>query len=215
MGKSRGKGKQSLKVEKLKGDSPVSGGKHLPGGGDEAEGASIEKVRDILFGAQVRDFETRFARVEERMTKEVAALMDETRKRFDSLETYFRKEIESLADQLKVEQGERAESSKELSGEIKDTNKLFEKKIGRLDEQLNKHSRELRQQILEQYKNLSDEIRQKHEETSDVLNKLAQELRAEKVDLSALSELFVEMALRLNDNLAAKLNLEPGSLDNE
>jgi hypothetical protein len=215
VGKTKGTEKPSHKVEKLKGDSPVSGGKHQPAGGEEAEGASIERVRDILFGAQVRDFEKRFARVEERMTKEVSALMDETRKRFDSLENYFRKEIESVTAQLKVEQGERAESSKELSGEIKDTNKLFEKKIGRLDEQLSKHSSELRQQILEQYKNLSDEIRQKHEETSDVFNQLAQELRAEKVDLSTLSELFVEMALRLNDNLASKLNLEVGSLDNE
>jgi len=27
------------------------------------EGASIEQIRDILFGAQIRDFEKRFARV--------------------------------------------------------------------------------------------------------------------------------------------------------
>jgi len=179
------------------------------------EGASIEQIRDILFGAQIRDFEKRFARVEERLIREVTSLGDESRKRFDSLESYIGKEVESLSDRLKAEQDKRTESVKELSGQLKDTNKLLEKRAGKLDDQLGKSSRELRQQILEQYKNLSDDIRQKHEETSVMLEQLAQELRAEKVDFATLSELFAEIAVRLNDNLASKLKQELDSLDNE
>jgi len=179
------------------------------------EGASIEQIRDILFGAQIRDFEKRFARVEERLIREVTSLGDESRKRFDSLESYIGKEVESLSDRLKAEQDKRTESVKELSGQLKDTNKLLEKRAGKLDDQLGKSSRELRQQILEQYKSLSDDIRQKHEETSVMLEQLAQELRAEKVDFATLSELFAEIAVRLNDNLASKLKQELDSLDNE
>jgi DNA anti-recombination protein RmuC len=176
------------------------------------EGANIEKVRDILFGAHIREFDKRFARLEERMVKEIAAQRDETKRRFDSLEEYIGKEVESLADRLKAEQEKRAESVKQLSTQLKDTNKLFEKKVGNLDDQLNKNSGELRQQILDQHKSLSDEIRQKHKESSLMLDKLVQELRSEKVDLSGLSELFMEMAVRLNDDLATKLNLELGGL---
>ena len=33
---------------------------------DPASGASIDKVRDILFGGQLREFERRFTRLEER-----------------------------------------------------------------------------------------------------------------------------------------------------
>ncbi len=215
MGKTKDKGKPSPAAEKLKGDTPVESGKaHIPGG-DEAPGASIEQIRDILFGAQIRDFEKRFTRLEERMIKEVTALRDETRKRFDSLESYIGKEVDSLGDQLKAEQDKRVEALKELSTKLKDTSKVLEKKVGQLDDQASKSSRELRQQILEQHKSLSDEIRQNHEATSVMLEQLAQELRSEKVDHATLSELFAEIAVRLNDDLATKLNLALGSSDNE
>ena len=39
---------------------------------DEAGAASLDKVRDILFGGQMRDLDQRFARVEERLTRETA-----------------------------------------------------------------------------------------------------------------------------------------------
>jgi len=38
-------------------------------GAEPAAAASIDKVRDILFGNQVREFERRFARLEERIIK--------------------------------------------------------------------------------------------------------------------------------------------------
>lgn len=213
MGKAKVKAKDetSQVAEDLKGAVLKDSGKSP----SVEEGASIEQIRDILFGAQIRDFEKRFARVEERLIREVTSLGDESRKRFDSLESYIGKEVESLSDRLKAEQDKRTESVKELSGQLKDTNKLLEKRAGKLDDQLGKSSRELRQQILEQYKNLSDDIRQKHEETSVMLEQLAQELRAEKVDFATLSELFAEIAVRLNDNLASKLKQELDSLDNE
>jgi hypothetical protein len=215
VGKTKGKRKMSLAAEEQKADIPARTGNHEIAGGEEAGAASIEQVRDILFGAQMRDVEKRFSRLEERMTKEIISLRDETRKRFDSLENHLGKELESLADQLKAEKNKRTESVKDLTRNLQDTNKSVEKNISRLDDHLSKNARELRQQILDQHKSLADDIRQKHEETTHMLEQLGQELRAEKVDLSSLSELFAEMALRLNDNLAAKLNLELGKLDNE
>ena len=53
-------------------------------------GASIDKVRDILFGGQMRDVERRFARLEERLVKETTDLRDDVRKRLDTLERYMR-----------------------------------------------------------------------------------------------------------------------------
>jgi len=215
VGKTKGKGKASLAVEEKKGDSPAKIDTKEVVGGEQAAGASIEQVRDILFGAQMREVDKKFVQLEERMTEEVTSLRDETKKRFDSLENYLGKEIESLTDQLKAEQTKRTETVKEVSGNLQDTNKSIEKNVGRLDDLLSKRSEELRQQILDQHKSLSDEIREKYEQTLNMLEQLAQELRAEKVDLTSLSELFTEMALRLNDTLASKPNLELGSPDNE
>ncbi|MBW4571424.1 MAG: hypothetical protein KME31_26440 [Tolypothrix carrinoi HA7290-LM1] len=51
---------------------------------------SLDKVRDILFGNQMREVERKFARLEERLIKECTNLRDENRKRLDSLESYFK-----------------------------------------------------------------------------------------------------------------------------
>src|SRR5947209_5816204 len=82
---------------------------------DLAGGGNVDKIRDILFGTQMRDYEKRFVRLEEQLLKESADLREDLRRRFDSLEIYIKKEVESLTDRLKVEQGERADSVKELA----------------------------------------------------------------------------------------------------
>jgi DNA anti-recombination protein RmuC len=162
-------------------------------------GGNLEKVKDLLFGAQMRDYEKRFNRLEDRITKESANLRDETRKRLDALESYIQKEVEALAEGLKTEQTERDESVKELTQELKDLVKSLEKKIAQLDEQTGQKQRELRQQILDQSKALGDDMQHKHEEVLSVLNQEAQELRVDKTDRATLAALFTEMAMRLSN----------------
>jgi len=53
---------------------------------ESAGSASLEKVRDILFGVQVRDIERRFARLEERFIKETDDLKDGVTRRVNALE---------------------------------------------------------------------------------------------------------------------------------
>ena len=59
------------------------------------EGESIDKVRDILFGAQVRDFERRFSALEKHLRNEVSDLSSAMSKRFDYLESYIEEEFAS------------------------------------------------------------------------------------------------------------------------
>ncbi len=177
-------------------------------GADLATGGSLDKVRDILFGSQAREYEKRFARLEERFAKEASDLRDEVRGRFDSLETYIKKEIESLSQKVKAEQDERKESVRDLARELKELTKAFEKKTGQLDEQLDKSQRELREQILDQSKSLSEDIRRKHEDVSAELERKTEELRFDKTDRSALATMFTELAMRLNNEL-----IIPGSED--
>ena len=80
---------------------------------------NLAKVRDLLFGNQMRDMEKRFTRLEERLVKECAQLWDETKKRLDSLEIYIKKEVESLTERYKNEQDEREQSIQSLAEEQK------------------------------------------------------------------------------------------------
>jgi uncharacterized protein YoxC len=158
--------------------------------GDGGGVGNLDKVRDILFGNQMREVERRFARLEERLLKETQEMKDDVKRRLEALETFARKETESLADQLRGERGERLESTRTL--ERRDTT---------LDEQLTKGHRELRQQILEQHQRLSDDIRQKVEEVLASLARETGELRADKADRATIATLLTEMAMRLNHEL--------------
>ena len=169
------------------------------GGGQMVEGGNIDKIREILFGGQMRDYTKRFARLEERLLKETADLRDDTKRRFDALEMFIKQELETLGYRLKVEQGERDESVQGLSRDLTNTSKALEKKLAQMDEQTSRGQSDLRQQILNQSKSLSDEIRQKYEELSAALEREAMELRTDKTDRSALAALFTEVAMRLNN----------------
>lgn len=179
------------------------------------ETGSVDKIRDIIFGNQMRDYESRFLRLEKRILKEISELQDEMGKRFDSLEQYVNKEMESMDGRLKSEQDSRAESDKNLAEEIKDASQSITKSIGRLEEVQIKDSRELRQQLLELNKTLSAEIREKDKEASLALDMAANELRVNKVDRSAFAEILLEIAVRMSDEVAEKLNFKTKDSKNE
>src|ERR1700735_5916501 len=80
---------------------PASDEEKVPANGDAREGANVDKIRDILFGSQMRDYDKRFGRLEERLIKDAESLRDEMKKRFEALEGFVQKEIESLGPRLK------------------------------------------------------------------------------------------------------------------
>jgi hypothetical protein len=163
----------------------------------EEEG--IDKVRDILFGAQVRQYEQKFKHLEDLIQKEIANLRSETTKSADTLETYVKKELEALSDQVKNEQTERAESVEELSGKIDRTVKNLEKKTGQLSEKVIASQRDLQEQILQQSKSLMEEIRSQNSQISSSLDQSVKDLRTDKMDRIDFANLLMEVAMRIKD----------------
>jgi DNA anti-recombination protein RmuC len=164
-----------------------------------AGGASIDKVRDILFGVQMRDYDKRFTRLEERLIKETTDLKDDVKKRLGSLEQFMKQEFESLGERLSAEHAGREDAVKELGQQQRDASTAFEKKTAAIDDQLAKVQRDLRQQILDLQKELTDEILQRHQDMVATLTRDSSELRDEKADRAALASLFTEMAMRLSN----------------
>src|SRR3954471_14534724 len=72
---------------------------------------NVDKIRDILFGSQMRDYESRFARLEETLIKETLEIRETNRRRFDQLESYIRKEFETVQTRIKSERDERSDSA--------------------------------------------------------------------------------------------------------
>lgn len=159
---------------------------------------SLDKVRDILFGNQMREVEKKLARLEERLLKECALLREDTRKRLDSIENYIKQEVESLSQRIVNEQSTRDEGLRVLVEDNKRIIGALDKKLAQLDENINNNQRDLRDQILNQSKNLQNDILQKYEEILAALVRESEDLRHAKTDRSTLANLLSEMAIRLN-----------------
>ena len=184
------------------------------GGGQNAETldrtGNVDKIRDILFGSQMRDYDKKFAKLEERLLKESADLREDLKRRFDSLEAFMKSEVVLLSDgqkaeknardeALKSEKQSRDEASKALSDKIGETVKNFDRRSAQMEEQSGKAQRDLRQLILDETKRLAEEIAQKHSSVAADLGRESQELRGLMTDKHALSDLFAELSLRLKN----------------
>jgi len=182
---------------------------------EATENQSIDKIRDIIFGHQMRDYEKRFAMQEDRMRQQIEALRNETVTRLEAVESFIKKEIDALGERLKTEKSMRTQAAQDISREIKDLAKKISSDIGRLEDKQSKDARETRQQLLDLTKNLSQEISNKHSEVSKALELAVRELNEDKVARSTLSEILLEVALRTSDDLAKKFNLETGDVKND
>jgi len=177
------------------GQSPTgqaNGGQPIPG--------NVDKIRDILFGGQMRDYEKKFSRLEERLAKDSAELRAETNRLFESLENFVKKEIEALGERLQAEQQSRETSIQSVSGELRETGRALEVKIQQSVERAMRAEGDLRQQLLDQSKSLVEEMRKRHEELSDNVDRDLAELNHQKTDRASLSAMFSEFSMRLNND---------------
>jgi hypothetical protein len=176
---------------------------------------NVDQIRDILFGTQMRNYEKRFVRLEERLSKELTQLREDTRKQFSALETFFKNELEELIERLAGEQKERTLRDEQLGAELEALSKALEAKAAELDEKLTKTARDIRQQLLGQSKTLSDDIQAKYAELSASLEREAEDLRTAKLDRSKLSEMLTQLALNLTNEQAFHLGIKAGDSDND
>jgi uncharacterized protein YydD (DUF2326 family) len=165
----------------------------------EPAAGNIDKIRDILFGSNMRDYEQRFARLEEALKKESADLRDSTRRHLEALESFVHKELAALEARLNAERDERSESHSRLAGDLSLTSTSILRKMGEMENHEAQAKREIRNDLLQQSKELTDAIRAKGEELIALLERRAQELQHAKTDRAALAGLFNEVALRLTD----------------
>ena len=158
---------------------------------------NVDRIREILFGAQMREYAQRFAQLEERLLRETSDLKGEVRRRLDSAEAYTKQEIESLADRQKAERTERTEVIDRISRNQSEETVALERRLVQSDEQLAKDLREIRQLMLERHRNLLDELTQCVGRLEVLQNRRLDELHAGSVDRLALANLLSEVSMRI------------------
>src|SRR3954451_2025897 len=167
--------------------------------GTVAETQNVDRIRDILFGQQMRDYDGRFQRLEERLAVDANNLRSDLQKRFDALEAFTRSEMESLAHRLTNEQHERSQALERIGRDLAETARHFEERITNVGGQLAKEMHDLREQMLEHAKALTDEVKVQHDQLRAGLNQEVQQVRSATTGRDALAELFAELSRRLKN----------------
>ena len=179
---------------------PASGGTQLAEPPASASGEtpeSLDKVRDILFGGQMRAVETRIQGLEERLLRDQQALRADLDRQLGELETFARKEIQDLIDRLGAERQKRVEELKGLAGELREAIRAIEKRHVKLEEATNLADAGLRDQLLLQAKATSADLNKLSDRLTAEIHRAYQELRSTKTDSTALAGLFTDLATRL------------------
>ena len=99
------------------------------------ESGNVDRIRNILFGSQMRDYDGRFQKLEERLAREASELRSELQRQLQALEAFMKGEAESMANRVKGEQSERAQAIQQLAREMGETVRGIELKISNLDGQ--------------------------------------------------------------------------------
>lgn len=168
---------------------------------EQAEtGGNIDQIRDIIFGAQMRDYDRRFAQLEERLLKDSSDLREELRQRYASLEEYIRRELDALSERVTGEQRARTGQVQELAGTLENVHRSTDRRFQEAGEEIGRTQRDLRGELARHAANFAEELNRRAAELGGALKREADELHTRKADRAALGALFAEMAARLAED---------------
>lgn len=163
---------------------------------DETEG-NVDKIRDILFGSQMRDYEQRLDALEKRLTQRIERSSRDLERRIERLDAFARREVDKLAEQVKVERKERTTDAKKGAGDLSDFADQVEAWFTEVDEQLSSEAKDLRSLVHEQANDLTTQIREAHDQLHATLQKETTQLADGKLAREDLAALLSEVAMRL------------------
>jgi chromosome segregation ATPase len=185
--------------------APVGNGQPT---GPDAVG--VDKIRDLLFGNQMQDYDRRFSKLEERFLLRFKEIEAETARSLSAHDSNSKKQVDSLAGQLREEKDLRADADKEIERSLREQVQLLEKRLRALSDQVGQLERDLTDRLTHEVQSLHDEIKRRNDETHQTIEKMFSELSHVKTDRNLLAGLFVEVAKCLNQEGGVAKGMGPG-----
>lgn len=164
--------------------------------GEEVEG-NVDQIREILFGGQMRDYDSRFADLEKQLSQRLDRMGAEFEKRLERLNTYAKREIDKLSERLKTERKDRVADVKNSARDLKDMTNQVEGWFGEVEDRLDTESKDLRNSLHEQSEELAALITETRDQLNAALVSETRNLADGKLAREDLAGLLSEVALRL------------------
>ncbi len=166
----------------------------------ESAPESLDQVRDILFGGQMRMVDARLQGLEERIQLEQASLRSEFRREIAEIDGTMKKGIIQLNENLAVERSKRADDLRALTIDMKELMKSLERRHHALEEAASLADAELRDHLYRQSATQAAELAKTADRLSQQLDRVTTRLQSEKLDTTALASGLSELVSRLTSN---------------
>ena len=185
----------------------------LAGAPASNDNPGVDKIRELLFGNQMQDYDRRFSLLEERFQQKLRDMDAESARNLAALESSMKKQLESIAGQVRQEQDLRAEGDKELGRGLREQIQALDKRLGQLSDQIATHEREFTDRLGHETQALRDDIRRRNDDMRATTERMFAELGNVKTDRNLLAGLFVEIARCLNQDMTQKSGVKPANGD--
>ena len=167
------------------------------GPGPASTPESLDQVRDILFGGQMRMVDARLQGLEARMQQEQASMRAEFTRELSEIDASLNRGIAQLNEQLGAERAKRADDLKALSADMRELVKNLERRHQGLEEAASQADAELRDHLVRQSAAQTADLTRTAERLSNQLDALSTRLTADKLDTSALASGLTDLVSRL------------------
>lgn len=142
-----------------------------------SDATSMDQVRDLLLGTQLKDMESRVQRQEERLLREIAAVRDSLKARADSLENFMKSETSTIMHRLQEERAERGTALKNEQRERADAIKSEQRERVEAMRTDRKDAEEALTKLAKEMAAKEDALERKLTALSGTLDRAEQELR--------------------------------------
>lgn len=166
----------------------------------EAGDQNVDKIREILFGAHIRDYDTRFSQLEQRLVAENEKMGQFLEKRLTGIATATQRELAGLAEQIEDQKKKLAVLQNESRNELESANHQIGERLNDLDDVLDKETKALRNDLSEQYNSLIELVKKTRASLDDAVMRETSQLQQGKVGRDDLSAMLADLVARLQQD---------------
>ncbi len=158
---------------------------------------NIDQIRDIIFGAHLREFNGRF----EKLEADFATLQEDIRDRIDdvksNLSAELRTAVDSIEKRVKSLNLTVQEEGTDLRQQIDRLNRKFSNSIEALDEAVDSQNNAIREELSQIRDKLQEDVRALKVHVLEELERQFSQLREGKVSKDDMAEILFELGMRL------------------
>ncbi len=154
----------------------------------------LEKIRDILFGAERRESERKLAEFEKRLEAQAVQADLELQRHMEAFEEQIKAEVHSIANEISANQRKSADNLETLARELRASMNEIEQQVRSLTAKTSAAEQELRQELGQQVSNLTSSLRNSVDELDANVERKVQDLRVNSVDWSGLAVTLRDLA---------------------